>query len=364
MRIRVLHFFNKMDLGGAETFVMNIYRNINRDLVQFDFAVESEEVGFYDEEIKKLGGRIFILPSPKKNLLNYVIKVKKILKDENFKVVHSHVHLFSGINLLIAKLCGVNKRIAHSHTYSQYKKRGLLRKLYEGSMKLLIHKTANEYLGCSERALKDLFLQSNIKTNIIYNGIDIKKFLDNDLNKDEAKMNIGLNENDFIIGHVGAFRAEKNHEFIFDIFEEFLQYNASAKLVLVGDGKLKNKILNILSEKEYKHKVYLLGNRKNIEAIYKAFDIFIFPSLYEGLGMAAIEAQLSGLNCVLSDCVPKDVDITGNVSFLSLSDEKTIWVEHLKKNRPVYSLEKDSVEHYDIKNVCENLLDIYGSEYY
>lgn len=357
-KIKVLHFFGKMDRGGAETFIMNVYRNVNRESVKFEFVVVNGEKGNYDDEIKQLGGKIHVLPSPKLGLQRYKKELVSLLLREKYDVVHSHVHYFSGVNLKIARKCGVRIRIAHSHTSNMNKRFSLRRTIYEKYMKLLIDRNANHLLGCSKEALDDLFLNSDNRVEIVNNGIEIEEFMKKRLSKEEYRKLIGLPEGAFVIGHIGGFRPEKNHTQLIRMFHYLSKKYENAHLVLVGDGILRNKIEEKVSELSLEHKVHILGVRSDITDILRSFDVFVFPSLYEGLGIAVIEAQVSGLKCVVSDKVPQEVDITGNVSFLSLNSDFKEWEESIM-NCDARPIDDKRIKKYDIKSICVTLLQIY-----
>lgn len=357
--IKVLHFFGKMDMGGAETFVMNLYRHINRNKIQFEFVVTNSEKGSYDNEIRRLGGKIHILPPPNIGLRNYKYKLKELLTKGEFDVVHSHVHYFSGINLNIAKKCGVKVRIAHSHTYSNNNGRSIKRILYENYMKFLIYKRATHSLACSNEAANDLFFKGNKRLEIINNGINLERFITKKYSKVEYRKKLNLPQNSFIIGHIGGFRPEKNHRKLIEIFQYISMEKKNCHLVLVGDGKERIETEKLTANLKIKDRVHFLGVREDTEDILKAFDVFVFPSYFEGLGIAVIEAQVSGLYCVVSDTLPKAVDITGNISFISLDADLVEW-----KNAILYkhrnNVEVSRLKEFDIRYVCERIYNIYN----
>lgn len=358
-KIKVLHFFGKMDMGGAETFVLNLYRHIDRNEVQFEFAVTNCEKGYYDEEIIKLGGEIHILPYPKADLKKYKESLGKLLKQGNYDVVHSHVHYFSGVNLSVAKRNGVNIRIAHSHTYNHNRRFSLKRTLYEKCMRYLIYKSSTHFLACSREAANELFVNRCKMVEIVNNGIDIDRFSKKKYAKEEYKKALNLPDDSFIIGHIGGFRPEKNHSKLVDIFLEVLKVKKNAHLVMVGDGEKKSEIEALVRNLGIKDRVHFLGIRKDTENILAAFDTFVFPSFYEGLGIAVIEAQVSGLYCIVSDTLPKAVDITSNVAFLSLDADQGVWRDAILFNNSKKK-EISMVRDFDIKCVCKHMYSFYS----
>lgn len=311
---RVLHFFGSaMNAGGSETFIMNVYRNIDRRKLQFDFAVTSTNKGFYDEEIKNLGGNIIYLPHPKKDgIIKYYINTKKIIEEESYIAVHSHVSLFSGINLIIGKNCGIEKRIAHSHTNSSIKKENLYRKFYNNTMRSLIHYNATIKYACSSEAGR--YLYWNDTFIILKNGIDLTKY-ENLNNKDKKfyKSRIGLSEKDIVLGHIGRFVEVKNHDFLIEVFKKVNIEIKNSKLILVGSGPLEDQIKDKIAKNGLKDKVLFLGVRKDIPQILAAMDMFLLPSLFEGLGIVVIEAQAVGIKSLVCNNIPSSTNMNLNL---------------------------------------------------
>ena len=359
---RIAHVLTKMDVGGAETFIKNVYRNIDRSKYNFDFIVYSDEEGEFDKEIKSLGGRIFRITSPGKNIIKYLKDFYSICKKEKFDVIHSHAHHFSGINSVIAKLAGIKVIISHSHTTVSDNTGSMPVKVYRKIMTKLIKIFSTNLLACSDEAAEALFKDiKNPKVSIVNNGIEINRFIKNSYSKEECREKLGLPRDSYIIGNVGRFRSEKNHNFMIDLFKYINERNSNTSLVLVGNGEL----LEVMKEKVGKlglsNNVIFLGMRQDIDIVLKAFDVFVFPSLYEGLGIAVIEAEASGLKCVVSDNVPKAVDLTGNVRFLSLNDDMNKWYDELINNKDLKDI-KNSLSSYDIDVVVDELCNIYSSK--
>lgn len=358
---RVAHIITKMDVGGAETFIMNVYRNIDRSNYQFDFIVYDDEEGEFDTEIKSLGGRIFYVTSPEKNILKYLKDFYAICRREKFDVIHSHVHHFSGINSIVAKILGIKVIISHSHTTISDKAGSIPIKLYRKIMTKFINTFSTNLLACSDEAAKALFKNyNNKKISVINNGIDIGKFVKNNYSKEECREKLGLPKEAYIIGNVGRFRSEKNHKFMINLFKYINERNSNVFLVFVGNGDLMEGIKKEVDKLGLNKNIIFLGMRQDIDIVLKSFDVFIFPSLYEGLGIAVIEAQASGLKCVVSDNVPKAVDLTGNVKFLSLNDDMEKWYYELINNKNLKEI-KNNLQSYDISVVVNELCKIYSS---
>lgn len=321
--VRVLHIFHEMANGGIENFVMNYYRFIDREKVQFDFLTSVDEPGYFDEEIKSLGGRIYHA-FPKKNPIKNYQSIASIVKEQKFSIVHRHTgSAIANFDLLAAKHGGASTLIAHSHATQAG------RKWLHYLARSLCKVDAVEY-ACSEDAGKWLFGEKDYeagKVQIIKNAIDAKRFAFNSERRNEIRKIQGLKD-EFVIGHVGNFNEAKNHSFIIDVFYEIQKNNPKAVLWLIGDGVLRKRIEEKVEKLNIKDKVIFWGIRKDVADIMQAMDVFIFPSLFEGFGIVALEAQCAGLRCFVSDgSVPKEIDIVGNTKFISLLTDTKEWAE-------------------------------------
>lgn len=329
--IRVLHVFSVMDRAGAETMIMNIYRHIDRSKIQFDFVVHSSDAGDYDEEILSMGGRIFRVPKYKGfNHFQYKEAWKTVLETcSSHKIIHGHVRSTAVIYLRLAKRIGM-KAIAHSHSTATSKNLlGYVKYLYQFTIRYF----ADYFLACTKEAGVWLFgnnIVNGPKYAQINNSIDINKFKYDMTIRDKVKEELGL-ENKKVIGHVGRFEKVKNHSFLIDIFYEVSKIDDDCVLLLIGSGGLENKIREKVSHLGLTSKVIFTGVREDVNALFQAMDIFVLPSLYEGLPVTMVEAQTSGLPCVLSDNITRDVDITSNVQFLSIDSSSKIWAGAIVK---------------------------------
>lgn len=334
MTKKVIHVLGKMDAGGVETWLVNLLKNTDPTQIQHEFLLQKSGKGFYDEEIILGGGKIHHCLN-NGNPFIYSLNLYKILKLIRPDIIHSHVHIFSGLVLFIAFLCGIKIRISHSHSDTRNKesKASILRKLYIYIMKKLIGCFATHKLAVSEKAAECVYglnwqMQKNI--TIMPCGIDISKFNPN-FKDHNLRQQIGIPNDAFVIGHVGRFVEAKNHSFLIDVFNEVSQKNDNAYLVLVGNGPLLIKIQKKVEELGLKDKVKFLGLRKDVPILMlNIFDIFLFPSLWEGLPLTLVEAQLSGLYCLASKEITPQVDI-GLVKFLKISDP-IIWAENIFLN--------------------------------
>lgn len=362
-KVRVLHVIRHMNVGGAETFIMNMYRNIDRNKIQFDFLVFGE--GYFDSEIKLLGGNIFYMKylteigekNFKKNLIDF------FYSHNEYKIVHSHLDQVSGIILEAAKNANVKCRIAHSHNTKNAN--NFLGKIYKKYLQSKINKNANFLFACGDEAAKWLFNNRYNEAIIINNGIDIEKFKFSINNRKEIRKELNINEDTMLLGHVGRFSKQKNHKFIIDIYREFVKLNSNSKLILIGEGELKYEIQQYVKNSKLQDKVMFLGLRDDVFKLYSAIDCLIFPSLYEGLSVALIEAQISGLKIVGSDTIDKKTDISGNIRWMSLKTNSCEWAKEINvtkiENR--VTLKNDRIEEYNIKNVAKNMEIMYLNMY-
>lgn len=370
--VRVLHVVGGMNLGGAETLVMNMYRHVDRSQVQFDIAVQSDQPGHFDAEVVALGGRI--LPHPPPDVVGfraYGQALAKTLKEYGpFTGVHSHVHHFSGYVLGVAGRTRVPLRLAHSHTTQDGKGNSWPRRAYRWYMRRLIQQHATHMFGCSRSACETLFgpnCWQDSRVEVVANAIDLASYGETlPGERDTLRQKLSLPVDSFVVGHIGRFSPVKNHRFLIEVFAALLPKLPDARLVLIGDGPLQSEIENWLQVKGISDRAHLLGTRSDVPQILKALDLILFPSLYEGLGIVLIEAQAAGVPCVVAATVPTDVDINiGLVQFVSLQATLDVWVQEvlstLKGRRPTWMERHRALEAagYDIRRVAPRLQEIY-----
>ena len=319
--IRILQVVTTMNRGGLETMLMNYYRYINRSKVQFDFLVHRDFEADYDKEIVSLGGQIFHLSK-----LNPISSLYKKELDEFFnshqeyKVVHSHLDCMSGTPLKEAKKCHVPYRIAHAHSSNQTKDMKYPLKLI---FKRNITKNANYLFACGEQAGKWMFNTENFK--VLNNAIDAKVYSFNSIARDSIREEFHIPNDSFVIGHVGRFMNPKNHTFIIDIFNQFHKDHPNSYLMLVGEGELTISIQDKVKALGLEDNVIFTGLRSDVNELLQAMDVFLFPSLYEGLPVSIIEAQAAGLPCLISNKVPIECKKTDLVYQLNLEDSVNVW---------------------------------------
>lgn len=356
--IRVLHVVTYMGFGGLETMIMNYYRNIDRTKVQFDFLTHRLEKAAYDDEIEKLGGKIYHLPKLNPFSPYYIKKLNEFfIEHKEYDIVHCHQDCLSGVVLKYAKKNGVKFTIAHAHSSNQNKNLKYLIKLLE---KKKIKKYADYLFACSKKAGEWMFETNNFE--VLNNAIDIDLYNYNEEKSLYMKKKLGIEEK-FVIGHVGSFYYPKNHKFIIKLFNEICTKNSNTVLVLVGDGSLKDEIQNEVDKLGIKDNVMFLGHRKDVNDLMQAMDVFIFPSIYEGLGLVLIEAQAAGLKCIVSDRIPDEAIITDDIVKINLEDKLSYWVDRVLENYPKYDRKnnKEQIEkaNYDIKSNARKLEEFY-----
>lgn len=323
--IRIAHIIGKWVGGGVEAVVMNYYRHIDRSKIQFDFLCDDDSTNIPYEEIEKLGGRVILIP-PYQKVFKYHKELKKIFKENNYKIVHSHINTLSVFPLFAAWMARVPVRIAHSHSTTNKKewKKNLLKVFLRPFAKVF----ANKYFACTEHAGRWMFGNKEFEKGNIYllnNAIDLDKFKYDEKIRNKKRKELGIKNTQFVIGHIGRFVQQKNHEQLIDIFYEIHKENNNALLVLVGQGPLMNKMKEKCSNLKINESVMFLGQRDDVSELYQVFDLFLFPSLYEGLGMVVIEAQCAGLPCLCSTEVPMVAKVSDNIEFLKLDDDIILW---------------------------------------
>lgn len=351
--IRVAQVMGKMNGGGVEQVVMNYYRHIDRDKIQFDFLVDCDSKLVPRKEIESLGGRVFEVP-PYQRIVSYRKELRKLFQENRWLVVHSHINALSVFPLGIAKAEGVPVRIAHSHSTA-----GKGESL-KTALKYVLKTTSNIYpthrFACSKYAGQWLF-GNKVQFDVVNNAISLDDFCFDEKVRLIERRKLGAIDSTFVVGHVGRFAIQKNHKFLLKVFADIQKFKPDSLLVLVGDGELEDEIRLLAEELNLVDKVIFLGQRNDIADLYQAFDVFVLPSLYEGFGMVAVEAQASGLPCFISDAVTREVDVTNTCEFLPL-DNSIVWAEAICGIQPERRLRKINYAdfcNYDI-NIASNLM--------
>lgn len=356
--VRVLHIVTYMGRGGLETMLMNYYRNMDRTKVQFDFVVHRDFKADYDDEIEELGGIIYRLP----RLNPFSIKYKKALGDlleshPEYRIVHVHQDCLSSVALKIAKEKGVPVRIGHSHNANQDRNIKYLIKLWYMRS---IPRYATDLFACGKDAGEWMF--RGHEYSILNNAINTDEFVFSPEVRKNKRDELKLTD-EFLVGHVGRFSPQKNHTFLIDVFNEIVKLDNNSKLLLVGSGSLADVIKEKVETLGLQEKVLFLGNRDDVNQLMQAMDVFVFPSLYEGIGIVNIEAQAAGLKCFASNTVPKVAQmIDENFTFISLDKSPKDWASIIitTKNAKRENCKKQIMKaNYDIKTNAKWLQDFY-----
>jgi len=333
--IRILHVVGGMNRGGVETWLMHILRNIDRDRFRTDFMVHTDKPCVYDGEVLALGSKIIPCLHPSKPLA-YARNFRHIMNEFGpFDVIHSHVHHFSGHILRLARQAGIPVRIAHSHldTTELHKKARFLRHLYIYLATQMISHNATVGLAASRKAAKALFgtnWEADQRWQLLYCGIDLSSFK-LPIDSITVRKELGIPADAFVLGHVGRFMEQKNHGFLIDIMSEVAKREPKTYLLLVGDGELRQAIQQKVTRAGLADKVIFAGVRSDVPRLMLgAMDIFVMPSLYEGLPLVGLEVQSAGLPFLLSDTTTEELDVVMPlIKRLSLSQPALDWAQEV-----------------------------------
>lgn len=365
MPVRVLHVLGTTNLGGAESRVMELYRSLDKDKIQFDFLVHTDKKGHYSDEILSLGGKIYNVPRFK--LINY-FEYKKALREffkihNTFDAVHGHMTSTASIYLPIAKKAGIPLTIAHARSAGVDKgAKGYLTKLLRASLK----QKADYCFTCSKEAGIAVFGKSWVKKGKVWtipNAIDAGRFAFNEEVRKQMRKELGV-EGKFVIGHVGRFGFMKNHTYLIDVFANICKKNSDAVLALIGKGEEEECIKNKVRSLGLEEKVLFLGNHFDVEKYYQAFDYFVFPSIFEGLPGSVAEAQAAGLHCLVSDKITKEVALTDLVKYMSINEPAENWANEILANLNNALIRKSMIEEisdkgFDVNKQADSMTEFY-----
>lgn len=338
--LRIAHVIGKWVGGGVEAVVMNYYRAIDRNKIQFDFICDEDSTNIPYAEIEKLGGKVILIP-PYQKIMKYQRELKRVLKNGEYKIVHSHINALSIFSLRVAKKAGVPVRIAHSHSTTNKKewKKNLMKQVLRPFSKVF----ATNYMCCSELAGRWLFGDKEYDKGTVYllnNAIDSDKFIYNEKVRKSKRKELDIKDDILIIGHIGRFVEQKNHKFLIDIFNEIHKLEQNSMLLMAGKGPLTEKIKEMVDELGLNNSVKFLGQRNDTSELYQAFDVFLLPSLYEGLPVVGVEAQASGLLCYLSNDMTKETKILESTVFMSLHNSSKEWARNILQDIKKYKRSK------------------------
>lgn len=360
--IRVLQVYPQMNNAGTERVIINLHTNIDRSLVQFDYL--TEQSGEMDDTLSHMGARIHQIKS--KNRWCYFWDLIKFFKTHpEYRIVHTHTHAWMDVVLLAAKVCRIPCRIAHSHNARNDLSR--LMAFIKGITSIPMELVATHFFACSRNAAKWLFPHKKRQWNVIPNAICLKDYLYSPEKRQNIRQNLNIEENEFVIIHVGRFAKQKNHTFIISILEAFNKLKKDWRMIFVGSGPLESDIRQLAEKAGLSQHLLFLGNRKDVCDLLSSADCFVFPSLHEGLGIVVIEAQAAALPCIVSEAVPTEANLNlGLLHTLSLDQSPDIWADRIKSVRvPIQRscLNNDILNsEYNINKVAEKIQKFYSNQ--
>lgn len=327
--IRVLQVVTIMNRGGLETMLMNYYRQMDRSKIQFDFMVHRQEKGHYDDEIMRLGGKIYRMPQIRPGNYRLYFNSLRIFFSEHpeYKIVHSHINENSSFVLKEAKRAGVPLRIAHSHLSDL----GIdIKWPFRVYARYMMKDHPNQYFACSEHAGKWLFGQkvNPAQIKVLNNAVNVEDFKYNNEVRKAVRKELDAKDK-LVIGHIGRFNKQKNHDFLIDIFKALHDEEPNSILIMAGDGHLRDSVEKKVASLDLSSSVRFLGVREDISRIMQGMDLFLFPSLFEGLPVVLVEAQAAGLRCVVSDTITRETDVSGRIDFVNIKDSPYKWAERV-----------------------------------
>ncbi len=364
--IRVLHVLGGLDRGGAETMVMNLYRNIDRRKIQFDFVVNELQPGFkyqYYKEVIELGGSVYFAPKfSVRNLLRYREWWNDFFNEHSkYTAIHGHHTAPGFIYLPTAKKHGIIV-IAHSHIAGR---ENTAKSFAKRVLRYPLRYIADYRFACSKLAAKWMY-GTEKDVIILNNAIDSEKFRFNAEVRKNLRKELCISREEVLLGNVGRLTTQKNHSFLLEVFASYHFKNPKSKLLLIGDGEDREKIRKEVQKLGVEEYVILTGVRNDIHRLLQAMDLFVFPSLYEGLPVTVVEAQAAGLPCLISDTVTTEVKISDPVIFLPITQGTDIWTNEIeimqKKNyNREAGADRIKMAKYDIRDTAEWLTDFYKS---
>lgn len=361
--IRVLQMVGSLNVGGSQAMLLNLYRNIDREKIQFDFVIDHPDQLYYAEEVKSMGARIYTVPRFNGINAGTVMRAwdKLFTEHPEYKVFHTHVPSYAAMFLHVAKKHGL-KTLAHGHTASNGD--GLV-KIIKTAMQFPVRYQVDVRMACSDKAAEALF-GKNTDYVFLPNAVDIDRFAANAETREKYRREMGIDDK-YVVGHVGRLSEAKNHKLLIDAFAELLEKRNDAHLLLVGDGELRGEIESRIHELKIEDHVTMTGNRNDVAELMQAMDIFAFPSLWEGLPVTLVEAQTAGLPCVISDTISKDVDVSPLIKRLPI-DSSDVWAEELAKEHEKMNVtEQVRNAGFDVRVAVRTLTELYmklgGTEY-
>lgn len=347
---KILHVYPQLNIGGTEMVMLNIIRSLDKQKYSVDILVQKK--GTFEDAFINEGVKIYYISKGSK----YFKEVESFLNKKHYDIIHTHTSSEMGEILRISKRIKIPIRIAHSHNSRvDLNKIFYLYKIFRSHK---IEKNANVFLACSLEAAKWLFPTKYRQAVILKNAVETEKFKFNIENRNIIRKNLNFSDDDFIVGMVSRISKEKNHIFIFNIIKDIIKQNTKIKFLIIGDGPQKENLEAIIKEQKLYDNVYMLGSKNEIEKYLSAMDLFILPSLFEGLGISVIEAQYNGLYSIVSTGVPESADIGENI-FKRIPLEQKKWISEIlnksKENKKRKEIKSQKYNFSEIKNTIEEI---------
>ncbi|WP_302048288.1 glycosyltransferase family 1 protein [Megamonas funiformis] len=362
--IRVLQIMGIVCGGGVEAVIMNYYRNIDRSKVQFDFVIDGYGKSLLDDEILSLGGKVYKVEPYSKNIFKYIYQIYKIVKQNNYEIVHSNMNTLAVFSLFAAWLAGAKVRILHNHSTAVKSEK--LRSAMKYILRPFAPVFANRYMACSKLAGEWMYGKKKMQSGevkVLNNAIDVDAFAYNEELRKKLRHDLDIDKDTLVIGHVGRFMYQKNHDFLIDVFSEIHKQRSNSFLLLIGDGPLRQSIEEKVKNYGLQDNVKFLGLRKDVKDLYNVMDVFVLPSWYEGLPVVSVEAQANGLPCFVSDKVSKECNLSSSMHFISLDKNADIWSKEIlnsKLTRNKSAKQELIANNFEIKNETRKLIGLYA----
>ena len=361
---KILHVIGGMDRGGAESYIMNTLRNIDRTKFKFGILTFLEprdgKKYYYEDELKELGVTITRIEDNRfRHPRKFIKDVANVLTEGKYDAIHSHIDFMSALSLAGAKKAGVKQRISHSHNTSNSKINSRKMRMVASVLRRRLNRNVTTRLACGQAAGEYLYGR-NEEFTVIHNGIDIEKFRYNANVRHTMREKYKIPSDSIVLLNIGRFEEQKNQEHVIDIFSYFVRKNKTARLVIVGEGSLQKDLEDQIASERLGDSVLLLPMQDKVERFYSMADVFVMPSLFEGVPTVGIEAQACGMKCLFSDNVPIETKLLDSAEFLSLDES---WTPHIQlPEKRIGAISNEKVKEYDIKNTVKVLEKVYSKD--
>ncbi len=353
-KTKILHVNNTMNIGGIELFLMNLIKNTDMSRYEIALLTYSDKAYDLEAELKNMNIQIFRIDNPAKiSPLKHMRQIYKVLSDYKPTAVISHTYFNSAYVVLMGLIVKTQIRAVHSHTAMASEEKRLHKIIKWILPRIIINRFATHKFACSREA--GVALYGDESSTIIPNGITLKDFRYSKSKRNMARNLLGIEEDNIVVGHIGRFAYPKNHSFLISVFINLLSINPKSKLILIGDGPDKTKIETLIEEKGIGNSVLFLGNRHDISFLLNSMDVFVFPSIYEGMPVSLIEAQANNINILVSDTVSKDVKLSEKLEFFSLDAEPLAWAKKILDFESARGITRTNklLDNYDISNTVK-----------